>query len=469
MARVDPDVRRPPPPPPPPPPKVEESAASAEAKPQVQKAEQDRPKVEETQPSQVVDQRAPPPPGPGAQAQGDQVRERLQAAGVEMKPQLGTPTPIPVADPSKPFTGSGATGRDIGSTTVPLLDQGALAAHRVAENVNPYKSLIAARDWSFGKSMDASHAGKDVATAIETNTAALAKRVESLTGSPIAADIVKAPGKVASFLSEGAGKLASDGFMALETGFSNTAWAAIKAEEAIGGETTKKYSNPAGNTDRYLATLTPTERQNQVKALLERPINTNYPEAYGNARPTRAAVVEAAARKHNLDPNVLSGFLLAEQRDQSQNEDAKDLAAARSIFQANTSIGLAQMTVNTARANNGEMFSDTLDARTRSRLTHSETAKLLTSDEHAIFAAARYIRKVADQGSSLSNRKLSSTRTEYPNLRQSELRNRNWNNDQVSAVASEYTSLPWDDKVKPYWGRFVLEAVNDVRRSGAFR
>ena len=85
---------------------------------------------------------------------------------------------------------------------------------------------------------------------------------------------------------------------------------------------------------------------------------------------------------------MLSAFILAEQRDQSRNEDAKDLIAATSFKRANTSIGLGQVVVSTARRN--DLFADLLSKPTRTSLSHEQIARLLASDEFNIFAVAKY-------------------------------------------------------------------------------
>jgi len=43
-----------------------------------------------------------------------------------------------------------------------------------------------------------------------------------------------------------------------------------------------------------------------------------------------------------------------------------------------------------------------------------------------------------------------------------------WPDDNIKALASEYTSEQWDDKLVPGWGNFVFEAYDDVISSGVF-
>ena len=43
-----------------------------------------------------------------------------------------------------------------------------------------------------------------------------------------------------------------------------------------------------------------------------------------------------------------------------------------------------------------------------------------------------------------------------------------WQDDNIRALASEYTSRAWDDALSEGWGYFVFEAYKDVRASGVF-
>ena len=96
-----------------------------------------------------------------------------------------------------------------------------------------------------------------------------------------------------------------------------------------------------------------------------RPLGTIYPTSYGRLLPTRAAVVKAAATRHDLQPELIAAFLLAKQRDQSQYEDAKDIVGATSPVKQNTSIELGQVVIST-----------------RSGTIYSKTCLLPTFDDH---------------------------------------------------------------------------------------
>ncbi len=233
--------------------------------------------------------------------------------------------------------------------------------------------------------------------------------------------------------------------------------------------TVAEYSNPIpGSLPGYLATLSPRQRLNQATLLLRRPIVTIYPYSYNRVIPSRADIIRVAGRVHNLEPALVAGMVLAEQRDQSSNEDAKDYTAAVSMKRANTSIGLGQVVVSTAMRN--DLFADLLPASVRGGLEHKQVAKHLTSDEFNLFAVARYARKVANDGSRLVLASLPNTQAEFPRLSMRAFGQNSitWPRDNISALGSEYTSRAWDDKLSPGWGYFVLEAYDDMKGSGVF-
>lgn len=251
-------------------------------------------------------------------------------------------------------------------------------------------------------------------------------------------------------------------------------WALLRGDEA----TTDRYSNPIPNSlSDYLDSVGPVDRRRQAELFLNQPISTTMPEIYGGNLPTRADVVEAAAAKYNLQPEVVAAFLLAEQRDQSQREDAKDYTAATSLRQANTSIGLGQVVISTAERN--ELFSDLIDTSTQRQLSHNDYARLLADDTMNIFASAKYIRNVADRAASAPPEVQARFRDYFPavDFGKFQEHSANWPFDNIQALASEYTSAPWDLNPgqtpqfvdSPGWGYFVGEAYRDVGASGAFR
>lgn len=232
--------------------------------------------------------------------------------------------------------------------------------------------------------------------------------------------------------------------------------------------TTRTYSNPLGDLNAYLDSVTPQNRSRQAELLVGQPISTTMPEIYGGAPPSRADVIRAAAARYNLQPELVTAFILAEQRDQSKNEDAKDYTAATSIKQANTSIGLGQVVISTAQRN--DLFSDLVSSRTQAGMKHNDVARVLADDTFNIFAVAKYIRQIADQGAHTPIASLPKTQSAYPNINMTDYSGNSsrWSADNVRALGSEYTSRAWDDKVTG-WGDFVQEAYQDVRRSNVFR
>lgn len=239
--------------------------------------------------------------------------------------------------------------------------------------------------------------------------------------------------------------------------------------------TVATYSNPVGSLPGYLGGLTSTQRRQQAELLLRRPIASVEASSYRGNLPSRAQVMTAAASAHNLHGALIAAFILAEQRDQSQAEDAKDYQGATSIMRGDTSIGLGQVVVSTARRH--DLFADLVSEPTRrtdglndpSRpLGHDATADLLASDEYNIFAVARYLRLVADQGARMSLAALPNTAAQYPGLDLAAYSGNSaaWPDDNIRALGSEYTSRPWDDGLVSAWGDFVYQAYLDVRATG---
>lgn len=232
---------------------------------------------------------------------------------------------------------------------------------------------------------------------------------------------------------------------------------------------TPSYDNPIpGDLNQYLAGLSPAERTGQARLLLNQPISTPMRELWGDRPPTRSQVIEAAARRYSLDPALVSSFLLAEQRDQSRNEDAKDWTAAVNAGH-DSSVGLGQVLIS--NVNKVGILSDSLSPAT---LRHSSTAKnarLLSDDAVNIFAVARYIRSVANAGATKTREGLPTTTALYPGVDFAKyaLPSSQWPDDNIRALGSEYTSLPWDDRKLGGWGDFVFEARRDVVASGVFR
>ncbi|HEY6529128.1 MAG TPA: hypothetical protein VIZ65_10575 [Cellvibrionaceae bacterium] len=171
-------------------------------------------------------------------------------------------------------------------------------------------------------------------------------------------------------------------------------------------------------------------------------------------------------KKYNLEAALIAGFILAEQRGQSQNEDAKDYLGAVSLKEVNMSIGLGQVVISTVEKHN--LFDDFQAAGTSKSASHKTIAGMLTSDEFNIIAVARYIRWVADQAAVLSIAKLPNTKAKFPGINLSEFKRHSqyWPDDNIRALGSEYTSTAWDGRLSPGRGDFVLSAVRDIKAAG---
>jgi hypothetical protein len=106
-------------------------------------------------------------------------------------------------------------------------------------------------------------------------------------------------------------------------------------------------------------------------------------------------------------------------------------------------------------------------------LTRNEIASFLTSDEFNIFGVTKYIRIVAVAVAvAASGLKLSSfpnTVLSFPSLQFSAYSKNSskWPDDNIKAMALEYTSRAWDDRVSSGWGYFVFDAYKDMLSTGA--
>ena len=205
--------------------------------------------------------------------------------------------------------------------------------------------------------------------------------------------------------------------------------------------------------------------KSQVNQLLCLKINSIFPDTY-RGLPSRREVIASAAEAYKLTPEIITALLMSEQLDQSQNEDAADLqGATNSLKPQNTSIGLGQVVVSTAQKH--KLFSKLLKTTTTNTLSHNAVAYLLASDEFNIFAVANYIRIVADAGSKVDIKSLPRTKAEYPNINMPIYASHAslWPEDNIAALASEYTSRAWDDSLVLLWGNLTRTTHRAVKRS----
>ena len=241
------------------------------------------------------------------------------------------------------------------------------------------------------------------------------------------------------------------------------------------GPAKKRHKNPLKGRYEEVEKMSEVNRSRQAELLLNQEISSIYEASYAGEVPSRVQVVKAAADQYNLEPELVAAMLLVEQRDQSSNEDRADFQAATSIFK-NTSIGLGQVRVDTAKKDN--LFSGLLSTSSNNKVNknHNLRAKLLASDEMNIFATAKYIRVVADLGyakykaGETNPSNMTKTYEEYPfcNFRLFNKHSREWHMDNKKALASEYTSAPWNDLLVTLWGDQIEIAYTDVVRAGIF-
>lgn len=230
--------------------------------------------------------------------------------------------------------------------------------------------------------------------------------------------------------------------------------------------TTKRYKNPVGSLTGYLSTLSSAQKLDQVTNLVRQPVSSVFPDAYISKPPSRIEVIKLAGKIYKLQPALITGFILAEQRDQSAKEDAADYKGAVSIKNANTSIGLGQIVVSTAKSNN--LFSDLLPPALVTSLNHKQIATLLASDEFNIFGVAKYLRMVANSAATISPVNLAKTKAVYPgvNITMYAMDSSVWPADNIKALGSEYTSKAWDGRIFSNWGDFVYTAYTNVKSAG---
>lgn len=335
-------------------------------------------------------------------------------------------------DPAAPFTGSGATGKSVLESSMPVGDM--LSLHRYRQAETDLKTLRKQRgDLEFARTPAGLNPDQS-------------KRLEEVRDQQL--------GQI-----NGNIKMSREVQKQLQP-------------------TYESYQNPMSTASVDPKVYDPEQRwdpamrEKQAKLMLQQPINTLHKEAYGDKVPTRAEVVQAAAKKYNLDPKVLGGILLQEQRDQSRKEDAADIGGAR-LSGANTSIGLGQITMGTAMRNKNDLFADTIpDPKVRAALSRDDVARLLTSDEHSIFAAARYMRGSADKGAALGAAPggLSEIRRTYPGFDPASLSGGRWNADTIKAMAGDYSANSFSQNLpmNPGYPEYVGVAVQDIERAGIF-
>ncbi len=250
--------------------------------------------------------------------------------------------------------------------------------------------------------------------------------------------------------------------------------------ETAGYELIYKYGNPMKMLApaEYFASLSEEERMERVLVLFGRDINTEFGEMYSDDLPSRIQIIKAAAAQYRLEPELVAAIIMAEQIDQSMNEDASDFQGAN--WGAGTSIGLGQIEVSSA-AKYG-LLEQVQNARDNASISGGNSAvigKYLASDEFNIFGVAKYLRIVANLGADAAESPYggysfmyvgygagSISGTDAAILRE---HSKDWGRDvYIVLIGSEYTSKPFDGKHYKGWGELVLRSYHDVKQSGIF-
>jgi hypothetical protein len=228
-----------------------------------------------------------------------------------------------------------------------------------------------------------------------------------------------------------------------------------------------RYKGPT-YSDRlatFLNGLSPHQLLANIASLLNLCINTRFATSYSRGLPSRATVMRAAARRYQLDPALVGAIILVEQWDQSRNEDSADYQGAMSVIGKNTSIGLGQVVISTAKEKN--LFSELLPPSLLSSLTHRQIATLLTCDEFNIFAVAKFLRQSANEGALKDPRSqgILDTVTAFPNINMKAYAQHSstWPMDNIAALASEYTSVQWDGQFVFGWSDLMRVAYQNIK------
>jgi hypothetical protein len=250
-----------------------------------------------------------------------------------------------------------------------------------------------------------------------------------------------------------------------------------KYERQAGMEMLYEWSNPLKqDPNQYLTTLSKADRSNQARLLLTLPISSHFVDAYPTGLPSRLQVVRASAKAHRLSPEIVAAIILAEQRDQSRQEDAADFRSGTLGPRTESSIGLGQVTGTTAQRYN--LFADLSSPTSQmllpkfGKLSTRIVAWLLASDEANIFATARYLRIVADLGATknINAPDMANTKAWVGaiDLGLYAKHASVWTDQHIRLIGSEYTSKPFDDGLSTLWGDFVLAAYHDVKAAALF-
>jgi hypothetical protein len=211
------------------------------------------------------------------------------------------------------------------------------------------------------------------------------------------------------------------------------------------------HAAPGGDWDAYLAKLGPKDRLLQAKLVLRRPLTTLMPTVWGPLPPARAELIAVAARQYGQEPALLAALLLAEQRDQSAQEEAKHYALAAEG--AASAVGLGQVAV--PAVTHHALLSEVLAPEVLRHASPLHLARLLADDALNIMAAAKYLRIVSQ---------VRPTRPPPPRYAyEDEGEARPPPENPLHALATRYTGRAREPSRAAAWGHFVDEAYRDVK------
>ena len=250
--------------------------------------------------------------------------------------------------------------------------------------------------------------------------------------------------------------------------------------ETAGYELIYKYGNAMKMllSAEYFASLSEAERMERVLVLFGRDINTEFGEMYTDELPSRIQVIKAAGAQYRLEPELIAAIIMAEQIDQSMNEDASDFQGAN--WGSGTSIGLGQIEVSSAvKYGLLEQVQNSRDSASINSGNTGVIGKYLASDEFNIFGVAKYLRTVANLGADAAESPFGGytfmyvgygggtvSGTDATVLRE---HSKDWEREvYIVLIGSEYTSKPFDGQHYRGWGELVLRSYKDIKQSGVF-
>ncbi|SEU32001.1 hypothetical protein [Stigmatella erecta] len=211
---------------------------------------------------------------------------------------------------------------------------------------------------------------------------------------------------------------------------------------------------PTGDWSTYLAKLGAKDRLLQAKLVLRRPLTTLMPTVWGPLPPSRAELIAVAARQYGQEPALLAALLLAEQRDQSAQEEARHYALAAEGEGASF-LGLGQVAL--PAVTHHALLSEVLAPEVLRHASPPHLARLLADDALNIMASAKYLRVVALAHPPPPPPEPGDEAQDGPPPE-----------NPLHALAARYTGRAREPARAAAWGHFVHEAYCDVKAARVF-